>query len=344
MAIRFVKTQLRTGEGGVKSRSLVPRRDSEIRIGITLDAPSCTDYSAPPKLGIIGPFSSHNASMPSARPRVVPLLAVLAIAGCATPLQVGKSPLRPAQMSPDSVVLEMFFIRFPFGDPAADEKLWDQVDEQSFSPQLRERLLGNGFRVGLVSGQLPVELSKLLELSGKPAPTGEIEGAEISDLETQPRVVRRHLQLRAGQRGEIIASGVYPQLPVLVRQSGQLSGQTYNQAQGIFAVKSLPQPDGQVRLELVPELHYDQPRQRWVGNQGILRLEASRPKQEFDDMTIAADLSPGTALILSSLSNRPGSLGHHFFTENDGQLEQKLLVVRLSQTQHDAAVRVRRNR
>ena len=123
---------------------------------------------------------------------------------------------------------------------------------------------------------------------------------------------------------------------MLVCESGRISGQTYNQAQGIFAVKSFPQPDGRVRLELVPELHHDQPRQRWVGSQGVLRLETSRPRKVFDDMTMTADLAPGAMLILSSLANRPGSLGHYFFTENDAQLEQKLLIVRLAQTQHDA--------
>ena len=40
-------------------------------------------------------------------------------------------------------------------------------------------------------------------------------------------------------------------------------------------------------------------------------------------------------LIVSSLPNRPGSLGHYFLTTNDGRLEQRLLIVRLSQTQHD---------
>jgi hypothetical protein len=40
-------------------------------------------------------------------------------------------------------------------------------------------------------------------------------------------------------------------------------------------------------------------------------------------------------LILSSLPNLPGSLGHHFFTESDGQLRQKLLILRLAQTQQD---------
>ena len=249
--------------------------------------------------------------------RQIVLLAVLAMAGCNTPLRQGKSPLLPAQMSPDSVVLEIFFIRFPFGDPTVNEKLWEEIDEQQFSPALRERLARNGFRAGMVSGQIPIELSKLLELSDKPAPTGELQDAKIENLEAEPRVVRRHLQLRAGQRSEIIASGVYAQLPVLMCESGQLCGQTYSQAQGMFAVKSFPQPDGRIRLELVPELHHDQPRQRWVGSQGVLRLETSRPKRVFDDLELSPELAPGAMLVLSSLSNRPGSLGHYFFTENE---------------------------
>ena len=273
--------------------------------------------------------------MPSGRRKLVLLLAVLAMAGCTAPLHTGKSPLRPAQMSPDSVVLELFFVRFPFGDPTVNDKLWEEIDEQSFPVELRERLARNGFRVGLVCGQMPMELSKLLELGDKPAPSGEAAETKVEDLEAQPRVLRRHLPLRAGHRGEIIASGVYAQLPVLVCESGHVGGQTYNQAQGIFAVKSFPQPDGRVRLELVPEVHHDQPRQRWVGNPGMIRFDTSRPKRVFDDMTLATDLSPGSMLVLSSLPNREGSVGHHFFTEKVDRPEQKLLNVRLSQTQHD---------
>jgi hypothetical protein len=265
------------------------------------------------------------------------MLAVLAIAGCGTPplKERGQSPLRPTQMSSDSVLLEMFFVRFPFGDSDVNEKLWKEIDEQQFGAELRERLMRNGFRVGVINGQIPAELSQLMQLGDKPPPNSETKANSLDDFELQPRVVRRQLQTRAGQRNVIIASSVYPQLPVLMSQSGQVCGQTYNQAQGIFAVKSFPKVDGQVRLELVPELHHDQPQRRWVGTPGMWRLEESRPKREFDDMKITANLSPGDALILSSLPSRPGSLGHHFFTENDGKLEQKLLVVRLSQTQHD---------
>jgi hypothetical protein len=273
--------------------------------------------------------------MPYLRREIALLLALSALTGC-TPLHRGKSPLLPAQMSPDSVVLDMFFVRFPFGDAAVNEKLWEQIDEQPFAPDLRERLAQNGFRVGLIAGQIPVELSKLMELGDKPPPSGQMEGVNLTDMAAEPRVLHRHLQTRSGQPNTVLASSIYPELTVLLRRSDQLSGDTYQLAQGVFTVKATPQHDGRTRLQLVPELQHDQARQRWnLDNQGVLRMVTSKPSEAYDDMTIAADLPRGAMLIVGSLPNRPGSLGHYFLTQNDGQLEQKLLIVRLSQTQHD---------
>lgn len=263
------------------------------------------------------------------------LLAVLAIAGCTRPLMSGKSPLAPPRMSPDSCVLDVFFVRVPFGDPRANDELWQELDEQHFPADLRTRLLRNGFRIGVVEGQIPLALSDLLELGDKPAPTNEMKGTNLADLGDKPRVMRQHMQVRAGQPSEIVASGMYEQLPVLLCESDTLSGETYNQAQGIFNLKVFPLPDGRVRIDMAPEVHHDQPRQRPVADQGVMRLDFSRPKRVFEDMALSATLSPGGMLVMTSLPNRSGSLGHHFFTENTGRLEQKLLVIRLSQTQHD---------
>jgi hypothetical protein len=89
-------------------------------------------------------------------------------------------------------------------------------------------------------------------------------------------------------------------------------------------------------VELVPELHHDQPRRRFAGDQGMMRLETARPRRAFDDLAISAVLSPGHMLVLSCLPDRPGSLGHYFFTEGeDNRLKQKVLVLRLCQTQHN---------
>jgi hypothetical protein len=231
--------------------------------------------------------------------------------------------------------LDMFFIRFPFGDSAVNNDLWHEIDEQQFPLELRERLGKNGFRVGMINGQMPTKLAELLALSDKPvshANTGEIKAG---DAEVEPRVVCRHLPLRAAQRSEVVVSNVYAELPVLMNRSGQISGQTFNQAQGMLAAKVLPQSDGRVRVELTPEVHHGEPRQRWTSANGVLQLEPGRPRESYDDLKLSADMRPGTMMVLSGLPDRSGSLGHYFFTEMHGNLEQKLLIVRLSQTQHD---------
>ena len=264
-------------------------------------------------------------------------LAALMVAGCTSIAhEAQKSPLARAQMSPDSSVLEIFFVRVPFGDSAANDSLWADLDEQHFPPATRQKLSQNGFRVGLVSGQIPVPLAELMQLSEMAPPAAEAHAASVEALASTPQVLCRHIQARAGRRNEIVASGFYDELPVLVCESGQPCGRTYPKAQGIRAVSAWPEPDGRVRLELTPELHYGETHQRWVGSEGALRMEAGRPRRVFDDLVVSATLVPGHMLVLTSLPSRAGSVGHSFFTgAESGQLQQKLLLIRVAQTQHD---------
>jgi len=268
---------------------------------------------------------------------VLILLTTLVLVGCVGVMKPkGKSPLAPARMSDDSVVLEIFFVRFPPDDPQANETVWKGIDEQHFSVECRQSLGKNGFRVGLIGSHVPEVLAKLLDMSEKPLPTDQASQLQTASLDADPAVVRRHLQIRAGRRSEIVASETYDEIPILTCESGNLCGQTYKKAQGLLAVKVFPQPDGRVRLEVTPELHHGKPQQRWVGGQGMLRLEAGRNRCVFDELAMSATLSAGNMLVLTNLAHRPGSIGHYFFTEeNSGRQEQKLLIVRLAQTQHD---------
>ena len=228
------------------------------------------------------------------------IVAALILSGCAgTPTVKGRSPLQPSQMSADSVAMEIVFVRFPLNDPDANGKLWDQVDEQYFPAELRQRLAKNGLRAGLIGDQVPAELAKLLESKDKSPPGGQVQLASAAELEASVHPMARHLQMRAGHRNEIVASGIYDNMPVLASESGELGGQSYLQAQCILAAKAFPQADGRVRLELVPELHHDQPRRRFVGEQAMMRLDTARPKRTFDDLTIPAMLAPGTMMILA---------------------------------------------
>jgi len=275
--------------------------------------------------------------MPSIAVRISILLLLLApILGCHTARKRGQSPLTSARMSPQSVVVEVLRVRFPEADENGVEEVWTEVDEQHFPAELRRQLASNGFRVGFVGGRLPMKLSQLMQLSDAPPSENNSNVISVEAMEEEPCVQRKHMTLRGGRRGEICASEVYEQLPVLINDSGELGGRIFNQAQGMMAVKAFPEDDGRVRLEIVPELHHGQPQQRWVGSQGVMRLDSSRPRRVFDRMSLSANLAPGEMILLGSLPNRPGSLGHNFFTRDNGSRERQLIVVRLAQTQHQS--------
>ena len=240
-------------------------------------------------------------------------------------------------MSPDAMVLDVFFIPVKYGDPEANAVLWQGLDEQHFPPEIRRELSERGFRVGLTGGQVPVALSKLLDLKGKAAAGTEGNSGCIEMIDAESGVLCRHMPLRTGRRGEIHVSRTYEKVPVLgTDASGHLSGRDYPQAEGVLAVKAYPLSDGRVRLDVAPELHYGQLKQRFVGDKGMWRLEAGKARRPFDDLAFSATLTAGHMLVISSLPNRTGSLGHYFLTrDSSGDLEQRLLVLRLSQTQHD---------
>jgi hypothetical protein len=280
--------------------------------------------------------------MPSAFARSLWIALLLSTTGCAwlfTPIQDEKGHiLQPTLMDPGSVAIEVISLRLPAGDPQLVQKIWQEVDEQSLPVEVRRKLEKDGFRAGVLAGQIPPSLSKLLELKPAAAGSGDVQQVKIADFVKPARVTSQHLQTRAGQRYEIAASGVLEKMPVLVSESGEIHGLTYERAQGIFAVRVTPQLDGRVEVELSPEVHHGKTRQHWVGDQSIFRLETGRPKRAFEELKLSAMLGPGGILILGSQPDRQGSLGHYFFLENNGRddrLDEKLILVRLSQTQHN---------
>jgi hypothetical protein len=265
--------------------------------------------------------------------------AALPAPGCGKPWLArspGKSLLTPAQMSPDAMALEIFFARFPQGDPMANDTLWREIDEQHFATHTRRELAKNGFRVGLVTGQIPVTLAQLLEMKESARPSDGTSQVKVDAQAAEPKVVQRHLQLRPGCRSEIIASGTYDEMTLLLCEPDGVCGRTYRKAQGVFAVQAFPEHDGRVRVELVPELQHGDPKTRFIGDQGMWRLDTGREKRVLDVLALSATLAPGEMLVLSSLPDRPGSLGHQFFADqSSGHPQQKLLLIRVAQTQHN---------
>ena len=128
--------------------------------------------------------------------RILAALALSALAGGGCQSVLEKPPeagfeqlLRPVTTAPDSVTLEIFHARIPLEEDCQADALWNQIDEQCFSADLRRRLVANGLRAGVVGGTLPAELAKLLELrSDMPDPSAE---RLITAGTAVPQVTRR---------------------------------------------------------------------------------------------------------------------------------------------------------
>ena len=248
-------------------------------------------------------------------------------------------PLKSARMTSESVVLDMFFVRVPFGDEAINGPFWNEIDEQKVPPALRQKLAENGFRTGVISGPIPVQLSQLLQLEGKTQVDNLNEDSTpVKELQKVPEVERRHLQLRCGRRGDIVTNEMEEELPVILRDTdGNISGETLYGAEPRFVVYTTNCPDGRVQLCLTPEIQHGQTRREFTGGRnGMWQLDIGREKRLYEELQIDATLNAGDFLVLSSIPVREGSLGNHFFCESSAEGRvQKILVIRLSQTQHD---------
>ena len=244
------------------------------------------------------------------------------------------STLPPLPMAADGVILEVYSVRFPFGRERENARLWDEIDEQSIDRGVRRRLQQNGFRAGVVSGQIPRRLEELLGLKetveeiGRPTPI-EPDG--------RPKVVQHVMYVTARRGGQINASAVYGSLDVLTVQGDEVGGRTYLKAQCKLILSVIPQGDGSVLMQIRPEVHHGEANRRFTSTGlGTWRMTAARPSHSFEELQLDTRLVPGDMLVLGCLTGRQGSLGHAFFTGRPaGPLEQKLIIVRVVRSKRD---------
>jgi len=247
---------------------------------------------------------------------------------------LGKSPLRPANASPDSITMEIIWARFAAHDLSLNETVWRDIDETQFDPAVRRELANNGFRVGVIGGTMPTEIARALDQS----PTDETPRGDVvlaTDLTGDPIVHGRVQQLRRNQRSEIQASDVYDSLPLLTSGGRELSGRTYAQAQAVYALRVDPLPDRTARVELTPELHHGSPRIRWTRGEdgtGVLHQAPLREREVFNRLRMSVKLAPGEMLVLMSLPDAGSRLASYFHTVEsvDGR-QQKLILIRLAE-------------
>lgn len=260
-------------------------------------------------------------------------MVLLAVGGCAKlPTHAG-SPFAPE--AADAVALDVFFVGYPFGDETINGPLFSEIDQQEIPLDVRQRLAANGFITGILGGQLPPIVGQLLHLADLPPQ----EHPPAVDLIHPPHVKRQLLKtFRVDDPASLITSGgkePHALLTVLYRDEGDpppVYGWSYRNAKTILSTKIEPQEDGRVRLELVPAVEYGEARKEVVPSEGSLMIKIVPPRKTFDQLRLAAALSPGQMLVIGCRADLPGSLAHQFFTQRySDRLEQVVLLIRLAQ-------------
>lgn len=256
-------------------------------------------------------------------------------AGCAKWTALSKTDLilPSPTMSPDSVTVEIATLGLPVADGRA-VNYWEEVDEQILPLETRQQLAHFGIRLGIISGQLPKELRQKID---KASASQKNVGDEESLVGDSQRVSQKRVQNRAGHRSKIVIGESREQMIVLLPADNGLRGETYQQAQCLFSLKCFPQGDGRVKLELTPEIEHGAVRQRVIGQaqDGSFRLDAGKDRAVFDQIRVAPLLTAGQTLVVSSTPETKG-LGRQFFSEtSSGSREERVLLIRLAQTQVD---------
>lgn len=238
----------------------------------------------------------------------------------------------PAQrMSADTVVLEVMSIEVPADSLEAYEELWNHLDNTSFPIESRRYWQSNGLRCGIASTRLPAKIEDLLE---RQEIVNEVRAETGGEIYTNEGWGSRW-QARMGHPKHFALTETLPTMAWIMDSDGYLKGRSVQDAQCQAEIVSFPQPDGKVRIDVLPLIEHGQPKQRIDVSQQAFAFKVERDREKFQDLKINAEMIAGQTLVISQTPENAG-LGHVFFgggSENSGG--KKILLIRVAQTQLD---------
>jgi len=257
-------------------------------------------------------------------------LALLAAGGCRgvassasseTPAAVAAQ--RPGA-APQTIPLELVFVRHEDHDPVLRDELWNLVDEQIYDESLRRRLHANGLRVGVVTAQLPPHLAERFLPAA--ADLGETLPAALPD---NPALMRHTLRLLPGRSSDVMSATGLAELVLLEQSDDSLRGTTYHDASALFSLRCWPAADGRVRLQLSPTIKHGPVERSWVGEEGMFRLEAGQRRDPLEGLEFEATIPVGSMIVVGCMGEPASTAGDAFFRDRAGSRSgQRLLAIR----------------
>jgi len=240
-----------------------------------------------------------------------------------------------APQNVDTAGLEIYNIRLASHQNELLHQLWQEVDEQSLSPQLRRELLTQGFRVGILGTMPSPALTQLLNISSdrkSEVSWGDFQEFSAADVIRETTVTRNVRNLLPDMRAIVKVfddQNALPEFSLFWQENGMVTGQTYTESVGVFLVSAAVNGDGSAHIQIIPELEYGTLERRIRSVAGVFVHEESRPRRSFETLAISQRLLPGQWIILGTTSPDSPGVGRAFFTRKTSGLEQRLLVLRL---------------
>jgi len=258
-------------------------------------------------------------------------LAALVAGGCRIGLR--PDPLADAPRSaaadrhrapPQTIPLELIFLRFEEHDPLFRDDLWSLVDEQLLDASLRRRLHANGLRAGVVTARLPAGIAD--RLLPETTTASDATSAGVSD---DPALVRHTLRLLPGRSSDVMSATGIGELVLLEHDGERLHGRTYAAASPLFGVRAWPAADGRVRLHVAPTIKHGPVERTWVGEEGMFRLEAGQRRDALEGLSFEVTVPTGSMLVIGCSGDPASSVGDAFFRDRGGSRSgQRLLAIR----------------
>ena len=263
-------------------------------------------------------------------------LTLLALAGCnsarkdlrqraeqvtATVFNVNASPRNGAMVQPKFCKLDSAIIARPVGDPLVESSVWGVADEQTIAPELRQTFEANGLRVGLVTGELPADVTDAFR--SKPP-----------QVETQ----WVHIALPDGEHEPIVLGEPVESVTLLVNHGGKVDGRNYDNALGRLIVTPRQANQHDVEIRIVPQIQHGARRRTIGALEGggnfapqEFAIKDAQQEELLRELATTIVVKPGQTLVLGCRSAQARSLGTFLFLQPEPKTDRMLQSVLLIQ-------------
>ncbi len=262
-------------------------------------------------------------------------LAMMALAGCnltrsdlrqkadqvtATVFNSNSNVGRPGRViEPRYCRVDTAILLRPVGDKVVDESPWNVADEQVIPQDVRQALEANGLRIGVITGNLPADVTGAF----RPIPPQK---------ETQ----WVHIALPEGEHSPIVLGGKTESVTLLLNHRGKIDGRDYQDAGGRLNVTAGHSGPNDVSLRIVPEIHHGSERRTIAALQNTgpfapqeFAIKDGQQEDVLRELAATIDVQPGQTVVIGCRAPQARSLGTFLFMQPDAQGDRMLQGVLL---------------